>query len=77
MLPSPTGPHRVGVIEADIPAQTDAGVVPVVVYYPAIDEPDAPPSTALCGATSSERPRRGGMTLRATPTTRSDDPVDV
>ena len=53
-LPDPTGPHRVGVIEADVPAPTDAGVVPVVVYYPAIDEPDAPPSTALCGATSSE-----------------------
>ena len=53
-LPDPTGPHRVGVIEADVPAPTDAGCVPVVVYYPAIDEPDAPPSTALCGATSSE-----------------------
>ena len=53
-LPDPTGPHRVGIIEADVPAPTDAGVVPVVVYYPAIDEPDAPPSTALCGATSSE-----------------------
>ena len=53
-LPDPTGPHRVGVIEADVPARTDAGCVPVVVYYPAIDEPDAPPSTALCGATSSE-----------------------
>ena len=53
-LPDPTGPHRVGIIEADVPAPTDAGCVPVVVYYPAIDEPDAPPSTALCGATSSE-----------------------
>ena len=40
-LPDPTGPHRVGIIEADVPAPTDAGVVPVVVYYPAIDEPDA------------------------------------
>lgn len=51
-LPDPTGPHRVGVLEADVPAPTDAGVVPVVIYYPAMEEPDAP-ATALCGATSA------------------------
>lgn len=50
-LPDPTGPHRVGVLEADVPAPTDVGVVPVVIYYPAVEEPDVPP-TALCGATS-------------------------
>jgi hypothetical protein len=34
-LPEPTGPHRVGVIEADVAAPTEAGVVPCVIYYPA------------------------------------------
>ena len=42
MLPSPTGPHRVGCVELDIPAPTAAGRVPVVVYYPA--HRDAPSS---------------------------------
>mmetsp|Transcript_1037 Transcript_1037/g.4108 ORF Transcript_1037/g.4108 Transcript_1037/m.4108 type:complete len:416 (-) Transcript_1037:200-1447(-) len=35
VLPAPSGPHRVGVVEVDVPAPTPAGRVPCAIYYPA------------------------------------------
>lgn len=36
VLPSPSGKYSVGVIEVDVPAPTSVGVVPIVIYYPAV-----------------------------------------
>ena len=54
-LPEPTGPFRVGVIEADIPSpETPAKIVPVVIYYPAApEEPAEEPSSFFGSAAAS------------------------